>query len=524
MLPGKKYKPEDLVAIVRRRIWWILIPFAVIAAGTAAVARKLPDRYYSFALVRVVPQQVPDEYVKSQQTESIQDRLNAMQAQVLSRTRLERVINDVNLYPEERRKGILEDVIQQMRNDIDYGVLKGDVFRVGYTGSNPRTVQKVAETLAGFFINDSASDQTTLVEGTSQFLEAQVEDARRRLTEKEKELQAYRTKFSGQLPTQLESNLQAQVNVQGQIREFSDTINQAQNRRLLLESQAKDLESQASGADGPGSMPAMSATGDAVQGGTLMQQLEYAKGQLDLLQKHYTDAQPDVRRLKGIVADLQAKVDAEALTRPVSAEPTPAVSSAELARQKRLKETRDQIAQLDKQIAAAQAEVKQLRANTDELQRRIDAVPERESQMTEMMRDYATLTNTYNGLLVKREDSKLATDLQTRQIGEQFKILDPARIPERPNSPNRPMINLGGMAAGLAIGLALVALLEYRDRSFTTDEEIISLLALPVLAVVPMMESNDERRRGRRRRLYVGLGLGSTVVGCLAILIYTFVR
>jgi len=502
----------------------VLVPFALVSAGTAAVARKLPDRYYSWATVRVVPQQVPDQYVRSQQTENIQSRLNSMQVSVLSRTRLERVINDLNLYPEERRQGIMEDIVQQMKNDISYGVLKGDVFQVGFTGSNARTVQKVAETLAGFFVLESQTDQSNLAEGTSQFLEAQVEDARRRLVDKEKELQNYRTKFSGQLPTQLEANLQAQVNIQGQIREFSDAINQAQNRRLLLESQAKDLESQAPGAEGPGSLPTMSAAGDAVQGGTLMQQLEYAKAQLDLLQKHYTDAQPDVKRLKSIVADLQAKVDAEALTRPVSAEPTPAVSSVELARQKRLKETRDQITQLDRQIAAAQGEVKQLRASHDDLQRRIDSVPARESEMTDMLRDYNTLTSTYNDLLAKREESKLAANLQSRQYGEQFKIVDQARIPERPNSPNRPLINLGGMGAGLAIGLVLVALLEYRDRSFKTDDEIISLLALPVLAVVPNMESNDERRRTRRRRFYLGVGLGSTVVGCMAILIYTFVR
>ena len=524
MLPGKKYNPEDLVAILRKRIWFVLIPFALVSAGTAAVARKLPDRYYAASIVRVVPQQVPDQYVRPQLTESIQDRLMSMQAQVLSRTRLERVITDLNLYPEERQKGIMEDVVQQMKNDIDYGVLKGDVFRVGFTGSNPRTVQKVAETLAGFFVSDSATDQLSAVEGTSQFLEAQVEDARRRLVDQERKLQDYRTRFSGQLPTQLESNLQAQVNIQGQIRELSDGINQAQNRRLLLEGQMKELESQAPGGEGSISAPTMSATGDAVQGGTLMQQLEFAKAQLALLQKHYTDAQPDVRRLKGIVADLQAKVDADALTRPVSAEPTPAVSSVELARQKKLKETRDQIAQLDKQITAAQAEVKQLRASHDDLQRRIDAVPARESEMTELMRDYQTLTHTYNDLLVKREDSKLAANLQTRQYGEHFKILDQARIPERPNSPNRPLINLGGMGAGLAIGLVLVALLEYRDRSFKTDDEIISLLALPVLAVVPIMESNEERRLSRRRRFFLGVGLGSTVVGCLAILIYTFVR
>jgi uncharacterized protein involved in exopolysaccharide biosynthesis len=308
-----------------------------------------------------------------------------------------------------------------------------------------------------------------------------------------------------------------------QIRELADSINRDQDRRLLLENTVKELESSAPTADASGSVAAVSAAGDAVQGGTLVQQLEVAKANLAALQKRYTDAQPDVKQWKKMVSDLQARVDAEALSRPVSAEAVP-VSSAEVARVKKLKETRDQIAQLDKQIAASQNEVKRLRTVSDDLQRRIDAVPARESDMTELTRDYATLTQTYQGLLARRETSKLAQNLELRSYGEQFKMLDTPRIPERPNSPNRPLINLYGMAAGLAVGLALVALLEYRDRTFRTDDEIISLLALPVLAVVPIMESNAERRQTRRRRFYLGIGLGSTVVGCLAILIYTFVR
>ncbi len=523
MLPGKKYTPEDLLTILRRRIWWILVPFALIAAGTAAVARKLPDRYYSDALVRVVPQQVPDQYVRPLQTEGVGDRLVAMSAQVLSRTRLEHLITQFNLYPEERRNGIMQDVVDQMRGDIAISPPKGDVFRVGFSGSNPRTVQQVASQLADFFVTESATDQQSTADQTNQFLEAQVEEARRQLIEQERKLQDYKLKFSGQLPTQLEANLQAQANAQMQIRQITDSLSQETTRRMLLDSQARELEAGAPPGGAPLGTPALSAGGESVQGGTSVQQLEFAKAQLALLQKHYTDAQPDVKRLKGIVADLQAKVDAEALQRPVSADPVP-VSSVEVARQRRLKETKEQITAIDQQMASEQADVKRLRAINDDLQRRIDAVPARESDMADLMRDYQTMTQNYNSLLSKREDSKLAANLQNRQFGEQFKIIDFARIPEKPNSPNRPMINLGGMAAGFGVGLALVALLEYRDRSFKTDDEVISLLALPVLAVVPLMQSNDERRRARRRRLYLGLGLGSTVVGCLAVLIYTFVR
>jgi polysaccharide chain length determinant protein (PEP-CTERM system associated) len=522
MLPGKKYSPEDLLLILRQRVWWVLIPFALVSAGTAAVARKLPDRYYSDSLLRVVPQQVPEEYVKSTITTNITDRLQSMQQQILSRSRLERLIDQFDLYPEERKRGIMEDVVQQMKNDVSVQIQKGDTFRVGFTGSNPRTVQKVADQLAQFFVQENATDRSNLAQFTSQFLDGQLEEAHRRLIDQEQKLRDYEMKYSGQLPTQLGSNLQAQSNAQMQIRQIVDAINRDSDRRLALESTVKELEGAAPGPDAVASGAMIAPGGDSVQGGSLAQQLEVAKAQLAAMQKTKSDLHPDVKQWKSIVATLQAKVDADALTRPVSADPV--VSPVELTRQRRLKEARDQLAQVDKEMTQMQTEVKNLRATNDALQVRIDAVPTRESELIEVKRDYDTMTKTYNDLLARREESKVAASLENRQYGETFRIVDPARVPERPNSPNRPMINLAGMGAGLGVGLLLVALLEYRDRSFKTDDEIISLLALPVLAVVPMMQSNDERRRARRHRFYLGIGLGGTVVGCLAVLIYTFVR
>ncbi len=522
MLPGKKYKPEDLLLVLRQRVWWVLIPFALVSAGTAAVARKLPDRYYSDSLLRVVPQQVPEEYVKSAATTNITDRLQSMREQILSRTRLERIIEQYDLYPEERKKGIMEDVVQQMRGDVTVVIQKGDTFRVGFTGSNPRTVQKVASELATFFVTENAQDRSNLAEFTNQFLEGQLEEARRRLVDQEQKLRDYQMKYSGQLPTQLESNIQAQANAQMQIRQIVDAMNRDSDRRLAIENTIKELDAGAPGPDAVASVAAVAPTGDAVQGGSTMQQLDVAKQMLAALQKTKSDLHPDVKQWKSIVATLQAKADAEALTRPVSADPV--VPPAEQLRQRRLKEARDQLALLDKEMAQMQTEVKNLRSASEALQGRIDAVPTRESELIEIKRDYDTMTKTYNDLLSRSEESKVAANLERRQYGETFKILDSARIPERPTYPNRPMINLAGMGAGLAIGLALVALLEYRDRSFKTDDEIISLLALPVLAVVPMMQSNEERRRSRRHRFYLGIGLGGTVVGCLAVLIYTFVR
>ncbi len=131
MLPGKKYKPEDILQILRKRIWLVLVPFAVVSAATAVVARKLPDRYRSDTLILVVPQRVPEAYVKSTVTTRIEDRLQSISQQILSRTRLERVIQDFNLYAEERKTGIMEDIVDRMRTQE----IKVDVVRVTRSGS-----------------------------------------------------------------------------------------------------------------------------------------------------------------------------------------------------------------------------------------------------------------------------------------------------------------------------------------------------------------------------------------------------
>jgi uncharacterized protein involved in exopolysaccharide biosynthesis len=144
--------------------------------------------------------------------------------------------------------------------------------------------------------------------------------------------------------------------------------------------------------------------------------------------------------------------------------------------------------------------------------------------MIELTRDYTTLQTQYTNLLQKKEESQISANLERRQIGEQFKLLDPARLPERPTSPNRQQINTFGMIFGLGIGIGLIVLVELRDTSFKTDEDLVSVLSLPVLAVVPLMQSNAERRRSFKLRLVLNLGLGATVAACLAVVAYTFVR
>jgi uncharacterized protein involved in exopolysaccharide biosynthesis len=138
--------------------------------------------------------------------------------------------------------------------------------------------------------------------------------------------------------------------------------------------------------------------------------------------------------------------------------------------------------------------------------------------MTELMRDYKTLQDIYTSLLAKKEDSKLSANLERAQAGEQFKVLDPARVPEQPFSPNRPQILAFGAVIGLALGLGLAMLLEFRDTSIRTEDEVVRVLALPVLALVPLVATRHDIRRRRRRLVHVAIALAvvAAVTGAVA--------
>jgi polysaccharide chain length determinant protein (PEP-CTERM system associated) len=515
MLPGKRFTPEDVIQILRRRVWLLLLPLAIVAATTAVVARKLPDRFRSEALIVVVRQRVPESYVKSTVTTRIDDRLQSMMQQILSRTRLERIIQDFNLYPEERRTGIMEDIVDRMRNrDITAQIVQGDSFRVSYTGRDPRTVMKVTERLASLFIEENLRDRELQAENTDQFLESQLQDARKRLMEHEKKLEQYRKAYSGQLPSQLESNLQVIQNTQMQIQAVLESINRDREKRLLIERQLGEATA----------IPDAPASGDDGSPGTAAKQLATANAQLALLQRRLKADHPDIQQAKRVIRDLQKKADAEALEAPLSPDATRSKSPADVARDAKISNLRAELAQLDRQIASKQGEEQRLRGVASGYQQRVDVAPTRESEMTELNRDYATLQTVYTGLLAKKEDSKMAANMERRQGGEQFKLLDAARVPEKPVSPDRPMWNLFGLVGGLTVGLGLVALFEYRDGTLRTDDEVTSVLSLPVLAVVPLMRSDVERRRALRNRVIMGVGLGTAVAACLAVVVYTFVR
>jgi protein tyrosine kinase modulator len=497
MLPGRSSSTSDVLRIMRR--WkWLIAPWPIIGVVVSwTIASRMPNRYQSETLILVVPQRVPQEYVKSTVTARIEDRLRTISQEILSRTRLEKIIDELKLYPDLRRQMPLEDVIVKARADVDIVIVRGDSFKLTYTYNEPRIAQQVTERLATWFIEDSMRDRESQAEGTSQFLEAQLEDARRRLIEQEKRLEQYRKAHSGSLPSQMASNLQVIQNTQLQIQQMVDGVNRDRDRRLVVDRMLADTTALLEAGVAP---PGNAAV--AINQLTPDRQLDAAQQQLKALEERLTAEHPDVQRARRRVTELSAKV---AETAPAGQPIRPStVSAPELARQTELARLRAERESLDRQIAQKIAEEQTLRRKMEQYQARVDEAPTRESELTELTRDYSTLQTAYQQLLAKKEDSRIATNLEHRQIGEQFRILDPARVPERPYSPNRPMINVIGGLAGLVFGVGLVVAIQFSDRTFRTETDIVQSLALPVLALVAAVDSPlDVSRRRRRRRRFV---------------------
>jgi polysaccharide chain length determinant protein (PEP-CTERM system associated) len=515
VLPGQKYSPEDIVRVLLRRKWLIL-PLAVLGViGGVYVSHRIPPKYKSETLIMVVPQRIPDTYVKSTVTSKIEDRLPSISDQILSRSRLERIIRDLDPLGGKQAPSIMEDAVQQIRDNIQVKLEGKESFRVSYVNRDPKMAQRVTERLASLYIEESLRDRGNQAESTNQFLEAQLEDAKRRLVEHENKLKEYRLRYAGELPTQVASNLQVIQSAQLQLQALAEAVNRERERRLLLERQLADAQTP----DPIAVVPAAPGT-PAEAAEPPAQQLETARARLALLQTRYTDEHPDVVAMKKAVQELEGKVKAEASRAPASGSGDKPMTLAESVRQKKIRDLKAQIDDIDRQLQDKQREEQRLHGVIAKYQANVDVVPTRESELVDLQRDYGTLQSTYASLLAKREDSKLASDLEQRQVGEQFKVLDAASLPEKPsNSTQRTAALAGGAFGGLFMGLLVAGFLEYRDGTFKSDVDVVRVLNLPVLAIVPIMASDLELTGQRRRKLLTTVVVALVLFGSAAALL-----
>lgn len=515
MTEQKPLSIHDYIAIGLRRKWYILIPLVVCALGSYGVYKYLPKFYRATTLILVQPQRVPEAYVRPTVTETVASRLNTISQEILSRTRLEQVIHEFNLFPDIRGKVPMEGLVEMMRRAIVVKVEGSsrtdrdqNSFSISHEGREPRTVMMVTNKLASLFIEENLKVRELRAESTSEFIIKELAAVEEQLKKKEGDLRLFRERNMGQLPQQLDANLRILERLQQQIKTTSENIRAAEDRNIVIQNQIEMLkkrepiqtvrEVRRDPFTGAESLPV-----ERVPEDPLVVQLNLLKRDLGNAQSRYKETHPDIVDLKKKIANLEPRVkeilgkqeaEREGRVREFRARqegvivenlPPPAPDP----------ETQRLLTQYTEQYNATALEAKRLREEEASLkdqinlyQRRIEDTPKREQELTLLTRDYDLMKANYQSLLDKKIQSQMAENLERKQQGEQFKILDPARIPVTPVRPDRNRILLIGLAIGLAIGGGLTWLKETMDRSFKTVSEVENELGLPVLAAIPNLK------------------------------------
>jgi protein tyrosine kinase modulator len=496
-------------AIVRRR-GWLVGPLFLLGWLGFAVAHFWPYLYRSDALILVDQQKVPEQYVTPNVVSNLQDRLQSMIQQILSRTRLQRLIEQFNLYPQERAGMPMEDVVEKMRKDIRIDLVQTaphnehpgalTAFSISYSAKNARTAQQVTSQLTSLFIEQNVTDRAQQSVGTTTFLENQLEAAHKDLAEQEERLRAYKMRYLGELPEQQQSNVQILSSLEMQLQATSDSLDRAQQQKIYLES----MRDQYRGVQKSGR--SVGAAGGPEQ----LSPLAKASVTLKDLRKHladleavYTPQHPDIVKTKQEISKWEGeKKRLEAEKASGQKDEASQSAAAEDDEDRVLIEVKSRLKSTVIEVEARQKELDALRARIGAVQSHLSLTPMREQQLAEVTRAYENSRQQYQDLLQKKLKSELASNLEKHQEGEQFRILDPASLPEKPNEPSRAEIILIGWGAGLVLGLGLTVLRELTDKTLRNEKDVTESTELPVLVRIPVLQTPRETaRRQRYRRL-----------------------
>jgi protein tyrosine kinase modulator len=493
MLGHRQLGFDDYVEILRRRWWIILLPAIVACLGVYLFSLSMTNQYASTTLVLVEGQRVPENYVKSIVTEDIGQRLGTMQEQILSRTRLQPIIEKYGLYKGDEGLGAMEDRIESLRRNLKITPIQSLVstregelpgFTISFTAGDPRLAQQVCSEITSMFIEENLRQREKSAVGTTDFLKNQLNEAKQKLDEQDSRLADFKRKYLGSLPGNEQTDMTVMASYGSQLDAVTNELNRAQADKTYAESL---LAQQV--AVWRDSQKTVEVRQDVLQ-----EQLATLQAQLASLRGHYTEDYPDIVKLKGDISTLQKRIaDNQANSENKPAQPP---AKADRPEPPQIQNMRLQIHQFEVYIRQKTLEQARLKTQLATYQTRLSMSPAVEEEYKEITRDHQTALQFYNDLLAKKDQSEMATDLERRQQGEQFQVMDPANLPERPSFPNRPRLAGLGLGLGFALGFGIALLLEYRDKSLRTENDVEIFLGLPTLATVPVIA----QRKGMKKK------------------------
>jgi polysaccharide chain length determinant protein (PEP-CTERM system associated) len=506
-----------LFGMVRRRHLQFLIPLFLGWIVVWGITWVLPPRYKSSTLILVEQPTMPQNYVAPNINDDLQARLQSMTEQILSRTRLLLIIQKLRLYDGAQKKLTDDQKIANMRRDIGVQLVRDpqrqDIssFTISYLANDPHLAQQVTAELTGLFISENLKVRQEESEGTTDFLQQQLQGARETLSEQEAKVREFEGQHEGALPTQEASNLQILAGLQSQLQSEEDALNTAKQQRVYLQAlleQERTVQSRVrpAGAEGTSATaPTDLASVDA--------QLDKLKAQLADLSSRYTDQYPDVQNVRkqivklevirdNLIAATKAKSNEAKQPADNSGAVDPTLTGPAIQTQSQLQANQMEIGNRESAIA-------NLKARINDYQGRLNAEPATEQQLADLSRGYDQSKANYDDLLKKEDESAMATSMEQMQEGERFTMLDPPSLPSKPDFPNRLKFCSIGLAVGLVLGLIVAGGFEFMDDRLHTEKEIKSLLPIAVISEIPEIVSPLDERNSKKK---LALGWVATVL------------
>jgi len=513
--PGGFDLPHYL-GIIRRRHMQFLIPLLLGWLAVWGASWVLPSRYRSGTLILVEQPTMPKDYVTPNVNDDLQDRLRSITQQILRRTRLLHIIDQLNLYADATGRVTADDKVERMRKDIGEIELVRDgegrvsSFYVSYSSRDPRLAQRVTSELTNLFISENLEVRQQQSEDTTKFLEGQLETARKTLSDQEEKIREFKGQHVGELPAQVGSNLQILAGMQAQLQTEEDALNTAKQQRVYLETLVNQYRSLQGSPKNEG--------GGAVAGlPALDEELDKLRAQLADLSSHYTDRHPDVRKVEEQIAKTEKMRDQMIASLKAKASGAQASAASGTSEAAEVTDASSPMMQLQGQLQANRVEIAnrersstELKAKVVDYQARLNQEPVREQQLSDLTRGYDQSKANYDELLKKKNESAMATSMELLEQGERFRIIDPPSLPAKPAFPNHLKFCGIGLAIGLALGMVLAGAFEVMDDRIYEEKELQKLLPVAVISEIPALGVEGDEQT-ERRRLWLGWATAAVV-------------
>lgn len=529
---------SDYLSTVRRRKKSILTTAGVLFLITVAVAVVWPSKYRSTATILIEEQEIPSDLVRSTISSYADQRIQVISQQVMTRANLMQIVDKFNLYARYRRTHTTEETLDRVRDDIKLDILKADVvdprsgskttatiaFSLTYQGETPEGTQRVANELVSLYLNENLKNRAQKTAETSTFLAEEAEKLSQHITEAEKKLAAFKSKNMGRLPELVALNMQLRDRTDSELKEVERSLLSLDERKFYLQSQLAQIKP---------NTPLISASGDRILDSD--ERLKTLEAQYAASSGVYSASHPDIvkmrreiaalkkdtgssagaqesaKRLVGLRTDLAALRERYSEDHPdivklkksiaaLEAEPTSATNTAAAVG----KPENPAYIGLQAQLEATLSETRSLRAKQSALSAKIASyerllveTPQVEREYLDLTRDHETSVARYREIKTKQAQAQISQELEKDRKGERFSLIDPPQVPERPSSPNRPVILLLGVVLSMAGGVTSAAVFESVDHSVRDPSALVALLEVPLLAVIPYMQTREEKVRKR---------------------------